>query len=84
MIYFELFSWAAGSFECICWREVLLNVWGWLGLFEGSLISVRHLPSPTDMDWKKYLPPLPPQYHPHHILQPLIVIYARVLEVEKY
>ena len=31
-----------------------------LGLFEGSLISVRHLPPPTDMDWKKYLSPPPP------------------------
>ena len=40
-----------------------------LGVFEGSLISVRHLPSPTDMDWKKYLSPPPSLHHLHHILQ---------------
>ena len=34
-----------------------------LGLFDGSLISVRHLPPPTDMDWKKYISPLPPKHH---------------------
>ena len=38
------------SVECI----------GCLGVFEGSLISVGHLSSPTDVDWKKFLSTFPP------------------------
>ena len=47
------YSWAVGSLECICWGNVVLNVLAaWhLGVFEGSLISVRHLSSPTEADY---------------------------------